>query len=178
MAFHFPASLTILKTLCQATLMIACRLNLVLIGQATLNRYRLIRCSSGRIRSRHIQMLSCSHRNFCVCPWLTAVLSTACRRAGPACHCQCHDGRVYSGSVEYTRRSCQWYAGTTVVSVTSTIYHTYNSMHNCILSKWTQNRCIHGSDVWNFTAFSYIQNTIQNKTMPLPRLPCHTHTLI
>ena len=29
-----------------------------------------------------------------------------------------HDGRVCSGSVEYTRRSCQKYAGTTVVSVT------------------------------------------------------------
>jgi len=89
--FPAPASLTtlIVKTLCQATLMIACRLNSMLIGQATLNRYRLIRCSCGRIRSRHIQMLSCSHRNFCVCPWLTVVLSTAYRRAGPACHCQC-----------------------------------------------------------------------------------------
>ena len=31
-----------------------------------------------------------------------------------------HDGPVYSGSVEYTRRSCPYYAGTTVVSVTST----------------------------------------------------------
>ena len=95
----FPASLTILKTLCQATLMIACRLNLVLIGQATLNRYRLIRCSSGRIRSRHIQMFSCSHRNFCVCPWLTAVLSTPRRHAGPACHCQCHES-AHSVSLE------------------------------------------------------------------------------
>jgi len=33
-----------------------------------------------------------------------------------------HDGRVYSGSVEYTRRSCPYYVGTTVVSVTSAIY--------------------------------------------------------
>jgi len=31
-----------------------------------------------------------------------------------------HDGRVYSGSVVYTRRSCPYYAGTTVVSVTYT----------------------------------------------------------
>jgi len=30
-----------------------------------------------------------------------------------------HDGRVYSGSLEYTRPSCPYYAGTTVVSVTS-----------------------------------------------------------
>jgi len=28
-----------------------------------------------------------------------------------------HDGRVYSGSVEYTRQSCPYYADTTVVSV-------------------------------------------------------------
>jgi len=33
---------------------------------AKLNRCRLIRCSSGRIRSQHIQMLSSSHRNFSV----------------------------------------------------------------------------------------------------------------
>ena len=33
-----------------------------------------------------------------------------------------HDvGHVYSGSVEYTRRSCPYYAGTTVMSVTSAI---------------------------------------------------------
>ena len=30
-----------------------------------------------------------------------------------------HDGRVYSRSMEYTRRSCPYYRGTTVVSVTS-----------------------------------------------------------
>jgi len=43
-ANRFPASLMtlIVKTLRQATLMIACRRNLVLIGQAKLNRYRLI----------------------------------------------------------------------------------------------------------------------------------------
>ena len=34
----------------------------------------LIPCSSGRIRIRHIQMLSCSHRNFCVCSGLITVL--------------------------------------------------------------------------------------------------------
>ena len=51
-ANQFPASLTtlILKTLCQTMLMIACRMNLMLIGQVKLNRYRLIRCSSGRTR--------------------------------------------------------------------------------------------------------------------------------
>jgi len=38
------------------------------------------------------------------------------------------DGRVYSGSVEYTRRSCPYYVGTTVVysslvvSVTSALF--------------------------------------------------------
>ena len=68
-ANRFPASLTtlILKTLCQAMLMIICRrLNSMLISQVKLNRYRLIRCSSGRIRSRHIQMLPCRHINFCL----------------------------------------------------------------------------------------------------------------
>jgi len=34
-----------------------------------------------------------------------------------------HDGRVCSGSVEYTRRSCPYYVRTTVVSVTSAFMH-------------------------------------------------------
>ena len=57
-----------------------------------------------------------------VCRHLAAVVSVTytTRRV--------HDGRVYSGFVEYTRRSCPWYAGTTVVSVTSTIIN--NNLQN------------------------------------------------
>jgi len=44
-----------------------------------------------------------------------------------------HDGRVYSGSVEYTRRSCPYYAGTTVVSVTSTFKITSGGVINIFL---------------------------------------------
>jgi len=71
----------------------------MLISQAKLNRYRLICWLFWKLRSRHIQILSCSHLNFCLCQWLTTVLSTACRRAGPACHCQCHES-AHSVSLE------------------------------------------------------------------------------